>query len=138
MKYLIIINLLIFLSSCKSKFHQPLQSVIKEYFNESNQLKKTKFVFQKQKRIYNLKHNLEPDTVIFKNFTEIIPDPDIYYNHDYLYSFKADSGTYYNIATFESYGFIILQIKNDSITETKCFEYYEDTIPFTKIKCLGE
>ena len=137
MKYLIILSSLIFLCSCKSKYSQPLQTVIKENFNESNQLKKTKFVFQKQKRIYNLKHNLKPDTTIFKNHTEINLATDIYYSHDYLYSFKADS-FYYNIAELEKHSFIIHQVKKDSVVKSIYLDYAEDTIPFTKSPFFGK
>ena len=131
MKYLIILSSFIFLCSCKSKYSQPLQTVIKENFNENNHLKKTKFIFQKQKRIYNLKHNLKPDTLVLNQSKSII-DADLYYNHDYLYSFKADS-FYYNIAEIEKFSFIIHQVKKDSVVKTILLDYAEeDSIPFTK------
>ena len=128
MKYLLIISSTLLLS-CKSKYSEPLKTLIKESFNENQNLNKTKFVFKKQKRVYDLKHNFDVDSVINYRF-QTVANFDLYFHHDYLYSFKTDSGYYYNIAELEHHTFIIHKIKQDSVVRTLYFNYYDDTIPF--------
>ena len=137
MKYLIILSSLIFLCSCKSKYSQPLKTVIEEYFKEEQYLNQTSFTFNKRKKVFDLKHNYKIDSVT-NHLGQKVPDFDLYFDHDYLYSFKKDSTKHYNIAKIESHWFIIHQVENDSITETMCFEYNHDTIPFTRMNCLGK
>ena len=128
MKHLIILVSSTLFLSCQSRYVEPLKKVIKENFNETKDLNKTKFLFQKKQKVYNLKHNYQLDSII-NNLGQTVLDSDIYFEHDYFYSFKTDSVLYYNIARFESQLFLIHQIKEDSIIDTKCFEYIYGLTP---------